>query len=136
MANDENLIVSLRDRTPNERRESARKAGKASGKARREKRTLQEIAKTLLSMPMDDKELEAVEYLKGYKGKNVSAGEAALLVQMQKAIQEADGKAFMIVRDTAGEQPVQRVEVNSDIAAAEAALADMIKEMDDAETDQ
>lgn len=130
MANEQNLNPV---RSKSEAKERGRKGGIASGKARREKRTLQEIAKTLLSMPMEDKELEAVEYLKGYKGKSISAGEAALLVQMQKAIQEADGRAFALVRDTAGEQPVQKVEVNSDVAAAEKRLGEMIAEMDKAD---
>lgn len=131
MANEQNLNPV---RSKSEARERGRKGGIASGKARREKRTMQEIAKALLSMPMEDKELETVEYLQGYKGKNISAGEAALLVQMQKAIKEADGRAFALVRDTAGEQPVQKVEVNSDVAAAAKSLSHMIEEMDNAES--
>lgn len=134
MANEQNLRPIQKGQLSKEelkRRQS--NGGKKSAQVRREKRTLQEIAKTLLSMPMEDKEIEAVEYLKGYKGKNISAGEAALLVQMQKAIQEADGRAFALVRDTAGEQPVQKVEVNSDVAAAEKRLGEMIAEMDKAD---
>lgn len=132
MANEQNL----KRLTPEEAREYGSKGGKASVQARREKRRLQQIAHDLLTMPMDDKELETVEYLKGYKGKNISAGEAALLVLMQKAIQEADGKSFLIVRDTAGEQPVQRVEVATDVANAEKGLAAMIAAMDDEESNE
>ena len=40
--NDENLIKNS-DRTPSERRELARKAGKASGEARRRKRDSREL---------------------------------------------------------------------------------------------
>lgn len=38
-----------------ERRENARKAGKASGAARRAKRTMQEYADLLLSLPVSDR---------------------------------------------------------------------------------
>ena len=43
MPNAENLIPNS-DRTPSERRANASKAGKASGKARRVKRTMREVA--------------------------------------------------------------------------------------------
>lgn len=42
MANEQNLIPN-EARTPEERRENARKAGVASGKARRQKRTLRSL---------------------------------------------------------------------------------------------
>ena len=42
MANEKNLIPN-EERTPSERRENARKAGIASGQARREKKTIQKI---------------------------------------------------------------------------------------------
>lgn len=50
IANLENL-VSNEKRTPEERRENAKKAGKASAKARREKRTIQKLANELFSAP-------------------------------------------------------------------------------------
>ena len=45
--NEKNLIPN-EERTPSERRENARKAGVASGKARREKKTIQKILADLL----------------------------------------------------------------------------------------
>ena len=45
--NEKNLIPN-EERTPSERRENARKAGIASGKARREKKTIQKILAELL----------------------------------------------------------------------------------------
>ena len=45
--NEKNLIPN-EERTPSERRENARKAGIASGKARREKKTIQKILADLL----------------------------------------------------------------------------------------
>ena len=53
MFNEQNLIRN-EDRTPEERREFARKAGLASGKARKEKRAVQKILSDFLSMQADD----------------------------------------------------------------------------------
>lgn len=50
MANEQNLIPSS-ERTPSERRENARKAGKASGEARRRKKTMRQMMEILLSLP-------------------------------------------------------------------------------------
>ena len=51
--NEKNLIPN-EERTPNERRENARKAGVASGKARREKKTIQKILSDLLDGQIKD----------------------------------------------------------------------------------
>lgn len=53
MANEKNLIQNTQ-RTPEERRRNARKAGKASGAARREKKKLKDCAELLLSLPVLD----------------------------------------------------------------------------------
>ena len=52
--NEKNLIPNS-ERTPNERRENASKAGKASGASRRRKRSMQECAKFILSLPTNTK---------------------------------------------------------------------------------
>lgn len=54
MANAKNLIPNDA-RTPSERRENARKAGKASGEARRAKKTMREYADFLLSLQVSDR---------------------------------------------------------------------------------
>lgn len=51
--NEKNLIPN-EERTPRERRENARKAGKASGKARREKKTIQNILTALCDSKCSD----------------------------------------------------------------------------------
>lgn len=53
MPNAENLIPNS-ERTPSERRANASKAGKASGKARRAKRTMREVANLVLDMSVSD----------------------------------------------------------------------------------
>lgn len=51
--NEKNLIPN-EERTPSERRENARKAGIASGQARREKKTIQKILAELLDGQIKD----------------------------------------------------------------------------------
>ena len=55
MANNGNLIKPTKDRTPEERRESARKAGKASGKARREKAEFRKRFQQAMALDADPK---------------------------------------------------------------------------------
>lgn len=53
MANEENLIPNEK-RTPSERRENARKAGIASGVARRQKKSMKQAMNAILSLPASD----------------------------------------------------------------------------------
>lgn len=115
-------------RSVEEAREKGRKGGKASGKARRAKKSQQEYAAYLLNLPLKSGELEEYLSIEDIKGKNITAGEAALIVQMKKAV-EGDAKAYEIVRDTAGERPVEKVEVNADIAKASADIEARIAAM-------
>ena len=49
VANQQNLIPNS-ERTPNQRREQAQKAGIASGEARRKKKTMRDAARMLMDM--------------------------------------------------------------------------------------
>lgn len=88
-------LLRKEDRTPSERRESARKAGKASGAARRHKRALRELLETALSMDAKD------------GGTNAEQIVASLI----QAARDGDVKAFLAIRDTIGEKPVDKVQV-------------------------
>lgn len=112
-------------RTKEEARERGRKGGIASGKARREKKTMQELAKWVMELPVKDAALDDIKCLAGLKGKNVSVAEAALLQQASKAV-NGSLQSLQFLRDTAGEKPVERVEVNADVAEAEAEIAALI----------
>jgi hypothetical protein len=90
--NEENL-VSLKDRTTEEVREIARKGGIASGKARRERKTLKEELLLLLE--------------KGDTQEKVS------LALIQQAL-EGNTKAFEVIRDSIGEKPTDKLEANVD----------------------
>lgn len=107
MANPQNLIKN-EDRTPNERRANASKAGKASGEARRKKRDLRQAIEILLETDM-----------KGKNGEVKSGAEAIAIAQFQKAL-KGDTRAFEVIRDTAGQKPIEKIqvaEVDADVLA-------------------
>lgn len=82
MANDQNLIKNS-ERTPSERRENAKKAGVASGKARRKKANLKKAFETILqadvASPNVKKQLEDL-------GFDTTNEMALAMVMMQKAM--------------------------------------------------
>lgn len=101
------------ERTKDEQREIARMGGIASGEARRRKRTFKEIAEALGSATMRSGEafdIETIEKMGDLKDANLSLKEVMLWQQIQKAI-NGDTKAFEVVRDTLGEKPFDKVEV-------------------------
>lgn len=89
----ENLL-KREDRTPDERREIARKAGRASGKARREKRRLQDIVRVMLDADSKD-------------DPDMTVGEALVASMIENAM-AGDVKAFVALRDTAGYKPTEK----------------------------
>ena len=93
MANEQNLIQN-KETTPSERRENARKAGIASGEARRARKTLKE---TLLMM------LE-----EGNTQNDIT------LALLQKAL-NGDTKAYEVIRDTVGEKPTDKIEQSGEL---------------------
>lgn len=97
MAGEENLH-SFAERTVDERRELARKAGVASGEARRAKRDLRKALEMLL-----DKEFPSKDGTK-------SGAELIAFKQFQKAL-DGDTRAFEVIRDTAGQKPIEKVQV-------------------------
>lgn len=97
MANEQNLLRGddAHKFTP----EEASKGGKASAEARRRKRDLRKAFEMLLEKEFADK-----------SGKLISGAEALAAKQFEKAL-KGDSKAFEVVRDTAGQKPVEKLEV-------------------------
>lgn len=102
MSNEQNLRPV---RTEEEARALGRLGGVASGKSRREKRLLRELAQMILDEEVTDTH-----------GQTMTRGEAALRVQARKAIIDGDVKALQFLRDTAGQAPVQQVDVSGSLA--------------------
>ena len=112
VANKQNLIPQAHVLTVDE----ASKGGKASGKARREKRLLRDALQELLDREYTD------------KSGNVADGTTVLATQLFKKAQKGDLRAWQILRDTVGQMPVQRIETveipPEAYARVERALAD------------
>lgn len=89
--NDENLKPNS-ERTPKERQELARKAGIASGVARRARKTMKEMLDYLLT-----------KEVKNRKGEKATTLEAISVALINKAV-KGDTKAFEVIRDTIGEK--------------------------------
>lgn len=106
MANEENLIPTTK-RSKDEARENSRKGGIASGEARRRKRDLRRALEALLDKNMG----------RNKDGEEVSGAEALALKQFEKAL-KGDTRAFEVIRDTAGQKPVEKVmiaEIDQDV---------------------
>mgnify|MGYP006907982283 CR=1 FL=1 len=88
MPNAENLIPNS-ERTPSERRANASKAGKASGKARRAKRTMREVANLVLDMSVSDGkkvDVKSIKSLAEVNGKNIKVQDALVLTLVKNAL--------------------------------------------------
>ncbi len=108
MANDQNLIPN-EARTPEERRENARKAGKASGVARARKRTLRELAEIIGSMPTKNPKTIAIMEKAGFKPEEMT-NDMATMLAMQLKSQAGDVSAAKLLAEMRGQYST-RVEV-------------------------
>ena len=117
MANEQNLIPNS-ERSPKEVRENGKKGGVASGIARREKKTLRELAEMLGQTKVSDKAvIEKLEAL-GLDKENFTHDMAIMLKQYELA-EKDDQKstsAAQFIRDTKGESPKNaEFNINADI---------------------
>ena len=111
MANEENL-VSLADRTTEERREIAIKAGIASGKARREKRDRKQMASDLLDLTMQGAGVDKIKKFFGMKNTELNAYQVTVLSCLMKAMQRGDASALEKRLKVAGEQFTELLDVS------------------------
>lgn len=103
--NSSNLIQNTQ-RTPNERRNNAQKAGLASGKSRQEKRHIQDALQKALSgkYEVGNAEKGETKVVGGYEALAISMIQQAILGNVQ---------AFKEIRDTIGEKPKEMLELES-----------------------
>lgn len=114
-------LIPTNKRSKEEAKRLGKKGGIASGKARREKKTLRQCLEILLERTLKDK-----------KGIEMTGAEAVSLKVFEKAL-KGDIRAFEVLRDTAGQKPVEKVQMKTDINIAESAerlsnIFDQIKE--------
>ena len=97
-----------------EQRERSRRAGKRSGEVRRQRKTMRQELEYLLTEEIHDKNGKAMNTQK------------ALGTSLIKAALNGSVQAFIAIRDTIGEKPVEKVDVQAaDFTALEAAYKAM-----------
>lgn len=99
--NEKNLIPNS-ERTPEELREITSKGGKASGAARRRKRSLKEAADLYLSMPVSDRRRWNVIARKGVEPEDID-NQMAMIIGLTEAATNGDAKAAKIIVDLIGD---------------------------------
>lgn len=121
MANNEENLIPLSERTKSEQREIARQGGISSGKARRQKRTMKDTMSILMSMAVKEGDIPDIEEIKSVaelNKLNMDIETAICIKQAMKAVKNGDTKAAEFCRDTSGNKPVDKVvvsEVSQDI---------------------
>lgn len=122
MAGYENIRDANDNRTPEERRELAKKAGQASGRARRRKANFQKTLNMLLTAEIDSKEWSPVLESLGVE----CTLESALLMAQIKAALDGDTQAAKFVAQYSGQS--NRAEEDLENKKAETELIKARKE--------
>lgn len=110
MANTGNLMTAeeLNSRkTPAERQAQARKAGLASGEARRKRRALREVFDVMLTTKVSDEEIVQMFERAGVPEAERTYQNALVLSAMLKA-GKGDIEASRYIRDSIGEKPTEQ----------------------------
>lgn len=107
MANEQNLIPNS-ERTPSERRENARKAGIASGEARRKKKLLSDLINNEFEKNVSVKRGEKIIEL---TKKEMAAIRLIRMINDPGTTDKVFLKALEFARDSIGEKPVEKVEM-------------------------
>lgn len=99
MANEKNL-VPINERTKSEQREIASAGGKASGKARRRKKSMKQKMQLLLSLPAADNDQTELSAM-GVEPEDMD-NEMVLVKALFLAAAEGDTRAFDRIQDVLG----------------------------------
>ena len=138
MANNEENLVSLADRTTEEKRAIGIKGGKASGEARRKKKTMKEQAQLLLSLAVKNPKLKKAMADIGIEETEQTNQMAMIISMMNKAISKGDVQAFNSLQATIGEEPTKKVEQTIDTTVVKQqknAIDDVVSQMQEIKDD-
>ena len=115
MANNENL-VSLADRTTEEKREIGRKGGMASQKVQREKREQKKTIACALELILNAKIPESMaKKMQAQTGVSELDYRTALAYSViSTAIKKGDANALRTIADYTGEKPADNLNINAD----------------------
>lgn len=108
MANEKNLIP-FQERTEKERRELAKKAGEASGEARRMKKSLRELVEIFGALGVNENTRNTMKEL-GVPEELMTRKMQPVIALFNKA-NKGDVAAFNAIRDIIGEKPVDETKL-------------------------
>lgn len=110
MANNVENLVPQSERTKEEQRTIAIMGGKASGEARRRKKTLKEAMDLLLSLPVKDTKVKKQIADLGIDPDLVDNQMAMVIAQWRQAV-KGNTRAYENVQATVGEKPKENVAI-------------------------
>ena len=110
MANEQNLTPFTSDQSREEAVKNGAKGGRASGESKRRKKTLREQMEMLLSLPVQDEQTRDFIESLGIQPDEVNNALAITLSMYQEAL-KGNTKAFELIRDTIGEKPTDRLQI-------------------------
>lgn len=119
-------LVPMNQRTKEEQRRIASEGGKASGEARRAKKTMREYADFILSLPVSDKRKWNKLARMGIPPEGIDNKMAAVVALMQQA-QAGDVQAFKELRNVIGEDSAQQTSAEDRLDTYLTALEEAIK---------
>jgi hypothetical protein len=112
MANEQNLIP-FDERSKSEERELGAKGGKASGEARRLKKTCRDFFMQLREMPVNDEKLIAAMKRAGFTNNDDLTYGAAMAMQTMIKAMKGNSQMMRLAYEMMGENQTQGVVVNS-----------------------
>ena len=108
MANIENL-KPIETLSKEEAKKRGSKGGKASVKARRERKTMRTQLEMLLQLPISDKNIKKEIENLGVNEIEIDNQMAMTIALYQEAL-KGNTKAYELIRDTIGEKPIEQVQ--------------------------
>lgn len=117
-------LIPLNERTKEEQKRIARKGGKKSGEARRQKRMMKDTLQMLLDLTLKDGDAtnpESIKSLADISNANLTVDQAILFAQIKKAV-KGDTQSAVFIRDTSGNKLAEEVKVGE--------IDDTIKEIE------
>ena len=106
-------LVSLGDRSPEERKAISSKGGKVSQARARERKKMQYVTETLMNIRLrDDDAYRAVlaRWSDGNDPDSQTVQAAIIAKQIDKAVTDGDTRAAEFLRDTVGDRPADKVD--------------------------
>ena len=108
MANEKNL-KSIGERTTKEQREIAKKGGRRSGQVRAERKKFNELFNNYLDKKVSNEQIKKQMLQFGFTDKECTNKNAIVFAQYKEAL-KGSTQAFIAVRDTMGEKPIEQIQ--------------------------